>query len=420
MYLEESLAAATRAESRIVTFVMDLVPLLEPAEDGDRVLDRRLADHDGLEPALEGGVLLDVLAVFVQGGRADATQLAPGQGRLQEIGRVHRPVGLPGPDDQVQLVDEEDDLAVRLGDVAEHGLEPFLELAAELGPGDQRPHVEGDQLAALERLGHVAGEDPLGQPLDDGGLADPRLTDQDRVVLRPPAQDLDHAADLGVAPDHRVHLALTRHLDQVAAVLLQGLVLVLGIVLGDLAPSAHLGDGRPDVLLADAEGAEEILGLARDRGQPEQEVLDRGVFVPHPLGLGERRLEHPAEVGAHVQLAAADFREGVESLVGRPGDPGRVDAEAPQHVPDDGLIRVEERRQEMHRLDPLMAAPGRHLLRLLDRLLTFHGEFFEPECHIFPLRSSNPPRAVMLTTMTVTRVCSCITPIPYRSFEVDA
>ena len=59
--------------------VVDLVALLEAAEDGDGVLDRRLADEHLLEAALEGGVLLDVLAVLVEGGGADHAQLAAGQ-----------------------------------------------------------------------------------------------------------------------------------------------------------------------------------------------------------------------------------------------------------------------------------------------------------------------------------------------------
>src|SRR5438445_8742095 len=37
--------------------VMDLVLLLQPAQDRDRVLDRGLADEDRLEPSLEGGML---------------------------------------------------------------------------------------------------------------------------------------------------------------------------------------------------------------------------------------------------------------------------------------------------------------------------------------------------------------------------
>ena len=124
--------------------VVHLVALLEAAQDGDRVLDRRLADQHRLEAALEGGVLLDVLAVLVERGGADAAQLAAGQRRLEQVGGVHRALGGAGADQGVQLVDEEDDLAVGVGDLLEHRLEAVLELAAVLGAGDQRAQVEGD------------------------------------------------------------------------------------------------------------------------------------------------------------------------------------------------------------------------------------------------------------------------------------
>ena len=46
--------------------------------------------------------------------------------------------------------------ALGLGDLAEHGLEPLLELAAVLRAGDHRAEVERDHALVLERLGHVA------------------------------------------------------------------------------------------------------------------------------------------------------------------------------------------------------------------------------------------------------------------------
>ena len=92
----------------------------------------------------------------------------------------------------------------------EDGLEALLEFAAELGPGDQGAHVEGDDALVLEPLRHVAADDALGQPLDDGRLADARLADQDRVVLGAARQDLDDAADFLVAADDRIELALAR------------------------------------------------------------------------------------------------------------------------------------------------------------------------------------------------------------------
>src|SRR3989441_6271252 len=63
--------------------VVNLVALLEAAQNGDRVLDRRLAHIHGLEAPLEGGVLLDVLAVLVEGGGTHHVQLAARESGLQ-------------------------------------------------------------------------------------------------------------------------------------------------------------------------------------------------------------------------------------------------------------------------------------------------------------------------------------------------
>ena len=210
--------------------VVHLVALLEAAEDGDGVLDRRLADEDGLEPALEGGVLLDVGAVLVERGGADEAQLAAGEHRLDHVAGVHGPFGLAGADDGVQLVDEGDDLAVGVGDLLEHRLEALLELAAVLGAGHHRPEVEADQPLALQALGHVALDDAAGEALDDGRLADARLADEHRVVLGAARQHLDDPADLLVAADDRVELALAGGLGEVAPVLLEGLVALLGVL----------------------------------------------------------------------------------------------------------------------------------------------------------------------------------------------
>ena len=210
--------------------VVRLVAILEPAQDRDRVLDDRLAHHDRREPALERRILLDGLAVLVERGRADQPQLAAREHRLEHVAGIHRAVaGRAGADDGVQLVDERDDLPVAVADLGEHGLEPLLELAAILRAGDHRRQVERDQSLAPQRFRHVAGDDPLRQAFDDGGLADAGLADQHRVVLGTPAQHLHDPADLGVPADDRVELALARLRGEVDAVLLQGLVGALGL-----------------------------------------------------------------------------------------------------------------------------------------------------------------------------------------------
>ena len=95
-------------------------------------------------------------------------------------------------------------------DFLQHGLEPILELAAELRARDERAHVERDEPLVLQRLGHVAAHDALRDALDDGRLADARLADEHGIVLRAAREHLHDAADLLVAADDRIDLALAR------------------------------------------------------------------------------------------------------------------------------------------------------------------------------------------------------------------
>jgi hypothetical protein len=62
--------------------VVHLVALLEAAQDRDRVLHARLLDHHLLEAALQGAVVLDVLAELVERGGANRAQLTAGEGGL--------------------------------------------------------------------------------------------------------------------------------------------------------------------------------------------------------------------------------------------------------------------------------------------------------------------------------------------------
>ena len=148
-----------------------------------------------------------MLAVFVERGGADAAQFAARQGGLQHVGGVDGAFGSARADEGVQLVDEADDLAVRLGDFLEDGLEAVFEFAAELGAGDHRAEVEGDDAFCCAAVGHVAGDDALREAFDDGGFADAGLADEHGIVLGAAAEHLHDAADLFVAADDGVELA---------------------------------------------------------------------------------------------------------------------------------------------------------------------------------------------------------------------
>ena len=162
-----------------------------------------------------------------------------------------------------------------VGDFLEHRLQALLELAAILRAGDQRAHVERDDPLVLQPFGHVAADDALRQAFDDGRLADAGLADQHRVVLGAARQHLDDAADLLVAADDRIELALARQLGQVAAVALERLVRAFGVLrrsrAGCRAPRsapARIASLRDAALLQQLRGggAAALGGDAREAG----------------------------------------------------------------------------------------------------------------------------------------------------------
>ena len=201
--------------------VVRLVAVAQAAEDLEGLGLAGRLDDDRLEPPLEGAVLLDVLAVLVERGGADALDLAAGQGRLEHVGGVDRPLGAAGADQGVQLVDEEDRV-LGAPDLVHDGLDPLFELAAVLGAGDHHREIQDHDPAVAQQLGDVAVDDHLGQALDDRRLADPGLAEQHRVVLGAAREHLDHALDFILAADDRVQLALPRQVGQVASERVQG------------------------------------------------------------------------------------------------------------------------------------------------------------------------------------------------------
>ena len=238
-------------------------------------------------------------------------QLATREHRLQHVGRIDGAFGRPGPDDRVQLVDEQDDLTLARGDLLEDGLETLLELTPVLRAGEERADVELEDPLVLEALGHVAAHDALRQPLDDGGLADARLTDEHRVVLRTPREDLDDASDLLVAADDGIDLVLASKVGDVAPVLVERLVLPFRVLVGDALVAAHVLERVQDALVGGAKPLQRLTGVALVLGHGEEEMLGGDVLVSERLrfllGLlqdaAEPRRRGDLHVAAHFWLS---------------------------------------------------------------------------------------------------------------------
>ena len=337
-----------------------LVRVLQPAQDRDRVCNRRLADVDRLETPLERRVLLDVLAVFVKRRRADAAQLAARQHRLQHVRRVDRALGGAGADDRVQLVDEEDQLAFGVRDLLQDSLQALLELAAVLRAGEQAADVECPHALALQAFRHVAGDDALREALDDRGLAGAGLADQHGIVLRATREHLDDAADLLVATDDRVELAVFRCSGEITAELAQRLIRPLRILRGDALAAAHRGDLRLEL-------------LTRHDVEREQQMLGRHVVVLHALRLVERPVEHLRELRRHTGLL-------LRTLDARLRRERRLGLRAQRFGVGNELARqllVQQCDEEMLGIELGVAVPACELLRSRDGLLRLDRQFRE-------------------------------------------
>ena len=357
--------------------MVDLEALAQPAQDRDRVLQRRLVDDDRLEAALQRGVLLD-RAVLAQRRRADAVQLAAGEHRLEHVAGVHRALCRAGTDDAVQFVDEQQDPALGRLDLGEHRLQPLLELAAVLRACDERAHVERKDRLVLQALGDVRAQDPLREPLDDRGLADAGVADEHGVVLRLARQDLDDAADLGVAPDDRVQQACARLGDEVAAVLLERLVGRLGHRARHALSAADLGQ-HPEEAVRRQPAILEHLACRRARAQHRQdEVLDGDVLVLQARGLLLGVLEQQREPArdAHVTARARPrhARPRLERLRDVGADRVDVDVGALEQARDQAVGLVEQREQQVLDVDLGVAEAHRLGLRVVDGLLGLLGQ----------------------------------------------
>ena len=247
---------------------MGFVALPQPGQDLFGLGNARLFHQDLLEAPLESGILGQVLAVLIERGGADGLDLTPGKGRFEDGGGIDGALRGAGAHQVVELIDEQDDIPA-LADLLHDLLEALLELTPVLGPGYQRPQVEGVDLLVFQEVGDVVPGDALRQPLHDSSLAYARLTHQHRVVLGTAGEDLHHPLYLRLPPDDRVELVF------------------LG-VLGEVAPELveHLG---ALALLALSRGVRDPSGLTLGRARKHPHH-----FLPHPIGVDLQIAQDPS------------------------------------------------------------------------------------------------------------------------------
>src|ERR1051326_585075 len=99
--------------------MMNFVAFLQPPQDSDGGFNAGFLNQHGVEAASQGRGLFDMLAIFGEGGGANGAQFAAGQLRFHDISRIGGSLSSTGADQCVQLIDEEDDLALAGNDLLE-------------------------------------------------------------------------------------------------------------------------------------------------------------------------------------------------------------------------------------------------------------------------------------------------------------
>ncbi len=269
----------------------------------------------------------------------------------------------------MDLVDEQDRVRI-VHELFQHRFEALLEVAAVLGAGEQRAHVERVHRRLGEQVGDVALDDAPGETFRDRGLADAGFADQQRVVLAPAAERLHHALEFRGAADQRVDLAGERERVQVLGVVVEravgslGLAFLLGVLVGAFALRRLrcLGDAVRDVvdhveprdtLLLQEVHRVRVL-LAEDRHQhvgAGDFLLSRGLDVQDgaldDALEAERRLGVDLAVGGDARRLLGDvLRQVLAQLV-------HVGAAGAQHFGGGGV--VQQREEQVLDRDELVA-----------------------------------------------------------------
>ncbi len=166
-------------------------------------------------------------------------------------------------------------------------------------------------------------DDAPRQAFRDGGLADARIADEQRIVLLAAAQHLDGPVDLLVPADQRIDLALTRLLVEIDAVIVESIALLFRLLAGFLlgllvdpagrpgfGQSRTLGDAVADIVDGVIPGhlllLQEVGGVALTFGKDRHQHVRAGhLLTSRRLDVDHGTLNHPLEPGSRLGVLRA-------------------------------------------------------------------------------------------------------------------
>ncbi len=236
----------------------------------------------------------------------------------------------------------------------------------------------------------LSGTSPLTisdrKPFGNGGFSDARLADQNRVVFCAPREHLNGAANLLIAADHGIELALGRRIGEIAGVTLQRIISLLSRGAVRRAPLAQLVYGCVQTRRRNASFRQDLRGvgifLHRHR---EEQPFDGDIAVACLLGDLLGLIENLGQLGRDINLSGAAARH-LRHLGKRLLDVGQRIAGTSARTRDQPrgqpFAIIQQNFEEMLRRQALMAFTQCKRLSGLKEALGPIGQFLEIHCRL--------------------------------------
>ena len=273
----------------------------------------------------------------------------------------------------MDLVNKEDDLPFPLLDLFQDRFQTVLKFTSVFRTCNQGPYIKGKDLSIAEGLRDITVHDPLGKTFDNRGLSHPRLADQDRIILCPPGEDLDHTPDLIITTDNRVQLALAGNIGQVSGIFLQSLILPLRVLVRDPLAASDINKRLQEQVLIHPFPLQYISagrGLFIQDGKKKMLLAD--ILVLHRRSGFKRLFKHLLQPHGGINLpetGAAYLRQSGEQTFDLGKKRSGINPYLPQDRRHNAVCFLQQHSQEMLRLHLLMSFARSHLLGCLQRRL---------------------------------------------------
>ena len=194
----------------------------------------------------------------------------------------------------MDFVDKEDNIPLRTYNLVDHTFQALFKLALILRTGQQCAHIEREELLLAQIFRHIASDNAFCNAFYDGRLSRSRLTNQDRIILCTPTQNLQYAPNFFISPYHGVQLSAARFFDQVACKFGQCLIRLLARSRRSLPPAAQFVNRFFQPIFRQAGIVQQLRRTARRCEQRQQHRLKPHKAIAHLLrnvyGLGQSRV----------------------------------------------------------------------------------------------------------------------------------